>query len=64
MREKIIKYLTSKLLGSMILYFVNGTPEKRLFRIKELAIFLYNKMNEDEKQDLLKKIKNDDKPPI
>ena len=64
MREKIIKYLTSKLLGSMILYFVNGTPEKRLFRIKELAIFLYNKMNEDEKQDLLKKIKSDDKPPI
>ena len=64
MREKIIKYLTSKLLGSMILYFVNGTPEKRLFRIKELAIFLYNKMNEDEKQDLLKKIKSDAKPPI
>lgn len=64
MREKIIKYLTSKLLGSMILYFVNGTPEKRLFRTKELATFLYNKMNENEKRDMLKKIKNDDKPPI
>ena len=44
MRKKIINYLVHKLLGSMLLYFVNGSPEKRLFRIKELANHIYNKM--------------------
>lgn len=64
MREKIINYLVHKLLGSMLLYFVNGTDEKRLFRIKELANYIYNTMGSQEKKDLLKKIKSDTKPPL
>lgn len=48
----------------MLLYFVNGTDEKRLFRIKELANYIYNGMGSQEKKDLLNKIKSDTKPPI
>lgn len=64
MRKKIINYLVNSLLGSMVLYWVNGTPEKRLFRIKELASHLYNKMGAKEKKDLFDKIKSDTKPPM
>ena len=64
MRDKIINYLVRSLLGSMLLYFVNGSPEKRLFRIKELANHIYNKMSKQEKKDTLNKIKSDVKPPI
>lgn len=64
MRKKIINYLVNSLLGSMVLYWVNGTPEKRLFRIKELAGHLYNKMGAKEKKDLFDKIKSDTKPPM
>ena len=59
MRNKIINYLVRSLLGSMLLYFVNGSPEKRLFRIKELANHIYNKMSSQEKKDTLNKIKSD-----
>ena len=48
----------------MLLYFVNGTDEKRLFRIKELANHIYNGMGSQEKKDLFKKIKNNEKPPL
>jgi len=64
MRDKIINYLVRSLLGSMLLYFVNGSPEKRLFRIKELANHIYNKMSKQEKKDTLNKIKSDTKPPV
>lgn len=64
MRDKIIDYLVRSLLGSMILYFVNGTPEKRLFRIKELANHIYKGMDRQERKDLLNKIKSDTKPPL
>lgn len=64
MRDKIINYLVRSLLGSMLLYFVNGSPEKRLFRVKELANHIYNKMSKQEKKDTLNKIKSDVKPPI
>ena len=64
MREKIINYLVHNLLGSMLLYFVNGNDEKRLFRIKELALYIYKDMSSQERKDLLKKIKSDTKPPI
>ena len=64
MRDKIINYLVRSLLGSMLLYFVNGSPEKRLFRIKELANHIYNKMSKQEKKDTLNKIKSDVKPPV
>ena len=64
MRNKIINYLVRSLLGSMLLYFVNGSPEKRLFRIKELANHIFDKMSSQEKKDTLNKIKSDIKPPI
>ena len=64
MRDKIINYLVHKLLGSMLLYFVNGNDEKRLFRIKELALYIYKDMSSQERKDLLKKIKSDTKPPL
>ena len=64
MREKIINYLVHNLLGSMLLYFVNGNDEKRLFRIKELALYIYKDMSSQERKDLLKKIKSDTKPPL
>ena len=48
----------------MLLYFVNGNDEKRLFRIKELALYIYKDMSSQERKDLLKKIKSDTKPPI
>lgn len=48
----------------MTLYWVNGTPEKRLFRIKELASQMYKDMNEKEKKDLFDKIKSNVKPPL
>jgi uncharacterized protein YeeX (DUF496 family) len=43
---------------------VNGSPEKRLFRIKELANYIYKGMGHQERKDLLNKIKSDTKPPI
>ena len=60
----IINYLVNNLLSSMTLYWVNGTPEKRLFRIKELASQMYKDMNEKEKKDLFDKIKSNVKPPL
>ena len=64
MRDKIINYLVRSLLGSMLLYFVNGTDEKRLFRIKELANHIYKGMGRQQRKDLLNKIKSDTKPPL
>ena len=60
----IINYLVNKLLSSMTLYWVNGTPAKRLFRIKELASQMYKDMNKKEKKDLFDKIKSNVKPPL
>lgn len=48
----------------MTLYWVNGTPEKRLFRIKELASQMHKDMSEKEKKDLFDKIKSNVKPPL
>jgi len=56
MKEKIINYLVRNLLGSLVLYYVNGTEDKRLFRIKEVANNIYNNMSEQEKEELIKKI--------
>ena len=56
MKEKIINYLVRNLLSSLILYYVNGTEDKRLFRIKEVANNTYNNMSEQEKEELIKKI--------
>lgn len=48
----------------MLLYFVNGSPAKRLFRLKELATHLYNTMTDNKKEEIYNKIKKDIKPPI
>lgn len=64
MRKKIINYLVNSLLGSMVLYWVNGTPEKRYYRVRELARHIYNRMSQKEKEEIFNKIKKDIKPPI
>tara|TARA_A200000113_G_scaffold217870_1_gene224728 strand:+ start:467 stop:652 length:186 start_codon:yes stop_codon:yes gene_type:complete len=56
MKEEIINYLVRNLLSSLVLYYVNGTEDKRLFRIKEVANNIYNNMSEQEKEELIKKI--------
>lgn len=64
MRKKIINYLVQQLLSSMTLYWVNGTPEKRLFRVKEVAKQIYAQMSKKHKQEVFDKIKSDIKPPL
>lgn len=57
-RKIIINYLVSELIQSLTFNFVNGSPEKRLFRIKEFAFKQYNSLTEDERILILKKINN------
>tara|TARA_B100000035_G_scaffold311618_1_gene321491 strand:- start:2530 stop:2733 length:204 start_codon:yes stop_codon:yes gene_type:complete len=62
-QNHIIRYLVQNLKGSLLLYFVNGTPEKRLYRIRELARYIYNKMSLEDREKLYDKLK-DNKPPM
>jgi len=64
MRKKIVDYLIESLSNSMLLHYVNGSPAKRLFRIRELAIHLFNTMTESKKEEIYNKIKKNTKPPI
>lgn len=48
---------------SLLFYFVNGTPEKRLFRIREFASHIYSKMTTVEKETLYEKLRGE-KPPM
>lgn len=47
--KKIIKYLIDNITHSLALDFVNGSPEKRDFRIKEWAENKYKTMSKQEK---------------
>jgi len=64
MRKKIVNYLVKSLSNSMLFHYVNGSPAKQLFRIRELAIHLYNTMTEIKKEEIYNKIKKNTKPPI
>ena len=56
MRHIIIRYLVKELKKGMIHYEVNGTPEKRIFRINSLAVYQYTKLNNFQKIKLFVKI--------
>ena len=56
MREQIITYLVSQMINTMIAYEVNGTPEKRLFRLREIANQQYDKLTKEEKGLILFKL--------
>jgi len=56
MREEIISYLVDQMSKTMIGYEVNGTPEKRLFRLRSLAKQQYTELTKQQKQLILNKI--------
>jgi len=53
---KIKEYLYDKFYNrSMFMYFVNGCPQKRSFRIKEYVDYLVRNMNVSQKKEYLRK---------
>ena len=56
MREEIIAYLVDQMSKTMIGYEVNGTPEKRLFRLRSLAKQQYAELTKQQKQLIINKI--------
>ena len=56
MKQIIIQYLVDYYKDSLLCYEVNGTPEKRLFRLEALAVHTYNKMSKWQKIKLFIKI--------
>lgn len=56
MREQIIAYLVDQMSKTMIGYEVNGTPEKRLFRLRSLAKQQYEELTKEQKQLILFKL--------
>jgi len=53
MREQIIKYLVDQMKNTLIGYEVNGTPEKRLFRLRAIAKQRYEYLTKEEKALIL-----------
>lgn len=56
LKKIVVDYLVLQLSGSMICYYVNGTPLKRYLRIKEIATYTYNNMSIKDTQIIYKKI--------
>ena len=56
LKKIVVDYLVVQLSGSMICYYVNGTPLKRYLRIKEIATNEYNNMSIKDAQISYKKI--------
>lgn len=56
MNMEIYDYIVRELLKSNSFYWVNGTPEKRLMRIKEYAWHQYHNMSDAQFELLSKKI--------
>ena len=53
MREQIIAYLVNQMKNTLIAYEVNGTPEKRLFRLRSIAKQRYEHLTKEEKELIL-----------
>ncbi len=62
-RNYIVRYLIQNLKGSLLCYYVNGTPEKRLYRLRELAGYIYSQMSKCDRATLYEKLKGN-KPPM
>ena len=56
MREQIIAYLVDQMKNTLIGYEVNGTPEKRLFRLRSIAKQRYKYLTKKEKELILFKL--------
>jgi len=56
MNMEIYDYIVKDLLTSSAFYWVNGTPAKRLMRIKEYAWHKYHNMDDADFERLYKKI--------
>ena len=56
MNQDILNYIVNDLLKSNAFHWVNGTPEKRLMRIKEYALHRYNNMPIEQWENILKQI--------
>ena len=56
LKKIVVDYLVLQLSGSLICYYVNGTPLKRYLRIKEIATYTYNNMSIKDTQIIYKKI--------
>ena len=52
MREQIIAYLVDQMSKTLIAYEVNGTPEKRLFRLRAIAKQRYEYLTKEEKEQI------------
>lgn len=56
LKKIVVDYLALELSGSMICYYVNGTPLKRYLRIREIAHYKYINMDQDTRDFIYKKI--------
>ncbi len=56
MNQDVLNYIVNDLLNSNAFHWVNGTPEKRLMRIKEFALHHYNNMPIEQWENILKQI--------
>ena len=54
--KEVEKYLTHTLKNSLVLHWVNGTPEKRDMRISELVNMKMHNMSQDELVAIYKKL--------
>lgn len=56
LKKIVIDYLALELSGSMIAYYVNGSPLKRYLRIREIAYYQYKKAKQEDLNSIYKKI--------
>ena len=63
-RNKIINYLINNLLNSLFGFGVHQNPKDRYAWIKIEASRIYEKLNDKEREDILKKYKNNITPPL
>ena len=53
MKKQIIEYLVNQMKTTLIAYEVNGTPEKRSFRLYAIARQRYTYLTKEEKELIL-----------
>ena len=56
MNMDVYNYIVKDLLSSNTFYCVNGTPEKRLIRIKQYAWIQYSNMSNEKWENILKQV--------
>ena len=56
MNKKIFEHILKRLDNSMIGYQVSGTPEKRKFRLMNIASQLYKRLSELDKKKIWKRL--------